>query len=85
VPISENEELIKERTGVADNSSLGTVFNMTPRMDDIVGRFGVTATDGVGLLVMGTVRSGGSGCMCGANALLRVLYQHLLIQRGGLL
>jgi CO dehydrogenase maturation factor len=31
---------------------------------------------------MGTVKAGNTGCMCGANALLRVLVQHLLIQRG---
>ena len=36
----------------------------------------------LGTVVMGTVKGGGSGCMCGANALLRVLLQHILIQRG---
>jgi CO dehydrogenase maturation factor len=51
-------------------------------VNDIVDRFGVNAPGGVKLLVMGTVRGGGTGCMCGANALLRVLVQHLLIQRG---
>lgn len=55
---------------------------MTPKVSDIVERFGVVGPDGVNLLVMGTIKAGNTGCMCGANALLRVLVQHLLIQRG---
>jgi CO dehydrogenase maturation factor len=61
------------------------MFNMNPRVNDIVDRFGVNAPDNVKLLVMGTVKGGGTGCMCGANALLRVLIQHMLIQRGEVL
>ncbi len=82
VPLSENAELVREKTGLSPEESLGPIFNMTPRVDDIVDRFGVEAPDGVKLLVMGTVKGGGAGCMCGANALLRVLLQHMLIQRG---
>jgi CO dehydrogenase maturation factor len=84
-PLSENEDLVRERTGLSPDESLSPVFNMTPRVDDIVDKFGVTAPDDVKLLVMGTVKGGGTGCMCGANALLRVLIQHLLIQRGEVL
>ena len=58
---------------------------MNPKVNDIVDRFGVNAPDNVKLLVMGTVKGGGTGCMCGANALLRVLIQHMLIQRGEIL
>jgi len=85
VPLSENEALVKERTGVSSEEAYTPIFNMTPRVSDIVDRFGVEAPDGVKLLVMGTVRGGGTGCMCGANALLRVLLQHMLIQRGEVL
>lgn len=85
IPLTENEELVEEKTGVAPTESIGPVFNMAPTVDDIVDRFGVDAPSGVKLLVMGTVKGGGSGCMCGANALLRVLVQHLLIQRGEIL
>jgi len=80
-PISDNIELVKERTGSEPGKSFGTIFKMTPRVDDIVERFGVAGPDGVKLLVMGTVKAGDSGCMCPANAFLRVLLQHLLIQR----
>ena len=82
VPISDNEQLVRERTGVGPDEPYSGVFNMTPSVEDIVDKFGVVGPDGVSLLVMGTVKAGNSGCMCGANALLRVLVQHLLIQRG---
>jgi CO dehydrogenase maturation factor len=81
IPLSDNEVLINERTGLSSSESYGTVFNMAPRVDDIVDRFGVVGPDNVKLLVMGTVQGGGTGCMCGANALIRVLMQHILIQR----
>ena len=81
VPLSENEVLIEERTGMSTTETYGAVFNMTPRVEDIIDRFGVVGPDNVKLLIMGTVQSGGMGCMCGANALLRVLMQHILIQR----
>ncbi len=84
-PLSDNEELVKEKTGVAPEEALGSMFNMNPKVNDIVDRFAVKAPDDVKLLVMGTVKGGGSGCMCGANALLRVLMQHMLIQRGEVL
>jgi CO dehydrogenase maturation factor len=75
VPLTENEALIREKTGVASDEAYVPIFNMTPTVNDIVDRFGVNAPGGVKLLVMGTVRGGGTGCMCGANALLRVLVQ----------
>ena len=81
VPLSENDSLVEERTGVAPGRSYGSMFRMTPTVSDIVEKFGVVGPDGVQLLVMGTVKGGDTGCMCPANALLRVLIQHLLIQR----
>ncbi|MBD3206764.1 AAA family ATPase [Candidatus Bathyarchaeota archaeon] len=84
-PLTENNELIREKTGVSAEEAYSPVFNMTPTVSDIVDRFGVDAPEGVKLLVMGTVKGGGTGCMCGANALLRVLIQHMLIQRGEIL
>jgi CO dehydrogenase maturation factor len=85
IPLSDNEALVKEKTGVSPEEALGSMFNMNPRVNDIVDRFGINAPDNVKLLVMGTVKGGGTGCMCGANALLRVLIQHMLIQRGEVL
>jgi len=81
VPLSDNDALVEEKTGVAPGRSYGALFRMTPTVSDIVEKFGVVGPDGVQLLVMGTVKGGETGCMCPANALLRVLIQHLLIQR----
>lgn len=81
VPLSDNEVLIQEKTGVVPGKSYGQLFRLTPTVSDIVDDFGVIGPDGVQLLVMGTVKGGDTGCMCPSNALLRVLVQHLLIQR----
>ena len=81
VPLSENSSLIEEKTGLKPGESYGKIFKMTPNVKDIVERFGIEGPDDVQLLIMGTVKEGDSGCMCPSNALLRVLIQHLLIQR----
>ena len=81
VPICENVKLIEERTGVSPGSSYGAVFTLTPTVEDIAERFGVFGPEGVRLLVMGTIKSGGSGCMCPANALIRALIRHITLKR----
>jgi len=81
VPICENNKLIEERTGAKPGSGFGSIFSLTPTVNDIADRFGVSGPDGVKLLVMGTVRAGGTGCLCPANALLRVLIQHIMMER----
>ena len=81
VPICENNRLIEERTGTRPGSGFGGIFSLTPTVNDIADRFGVSGPDGVRLLVMGTVRVGGTGCMCPANALLRALIQHIMLER----
>ena len=81
IPICENDKLIEERTGVLPESSYGAIFTLTPTVDDIAERFGVIGPEGVRLLVMGTIKSGGSGCMCPANALIRALIRHIALKR----
>jgi CO dehydrogenase maturation factor len=81
VPISDNPSLVEERTGARPGETSGAVFNLTPRVEDLASRFGVSAPDNTRLLVMGTVKSAGSGCMCPANALLRALLRHMLLQK----
>jgi len=80
-PISENPDLIEERTSFSSSSSLGAIIRLNPRVDDIVDKYGVHGPDGVRLLVLGTVNSAGSGCMCPANALLRALMRHIVLER----
>jgi len=78
-PIAEMEELIYERTG-ARPGEFGGFFRLNPRVDDIPDRFSAEWR-GVRLLVMGTIKGGGTGCACPENALLKNLVRHLLLQR----
>lgn len=82
VPISDNPDLVAERTGARPGETSGAVFNLTPRVEDLASRFGVSGPDRTTLLVLGTVKSAGSGCMCPANALLRALLHHVLLRKG---
>ncbi|MCX7670951.1 MAG: AAA family ATPase [Anaerolineae bacterium] len=78
-PIAEMEELIYERTG-AQKGTIGGVFRLNPKVDDIPENFSITHR-GVRLLRLGTVRAGGAGCLCPENALLKALVTHLLLRR----
>jgi CO dehydrogenase maturation factor len=78
-PIAEMEELIYERTG-AKPGEYGGFFKLNPRVDDIPDRFSAEWR-GVRLLVMGSIKGGGSGCVCPESALLKNLVTHLLLQR----
>ncbi|HEY64737.1 MAG TPA: AAA family ATPase [Caldilineae bacterium] len=78
-PIAEMEDLIYERTG-AKPGTVGGWFRLNPRVDDIPDRFSAEHR-GIRLLRLGTVKQGGSGCLCPENALLRALVTHLLLGR----
>jgi CO dehydrogenase maturation factor len=47
-------------------------------VDDVIETCGCTGPDGVRLAVMGTLDSGGSGCMCPASAFLKALLRHVI-------
>ena len=78
-PIAEMDELIYERTG-ARPGTVGGFFTLNPRVDDIPERFSAVHR-GIRLLQLGTIKSGGSGCICPESAMLRSLVTHLLIAR----
>jgi CO dehydrogenase maturation factor len=78
IPLTENDELIKERTGM-DPKVYGSMFKLNPHVSDLAEKFGVPAPDNVTLLVAGTVTIGGAGCMCPAGALLKRLIRHLIV------
>jgi CO dehydrogenase maturation factor len=77
VPISENTNLIESKT----ETGIASIYNLSFTVEDIIDKFSVGSPYGVNLLVMGTVRSAGSGCMCPANAVVRALLYHLLVKR----
>lgn len=83
VPLAEMKDLVEERTGAKPGSS-GGFFKLNPRVDDIPDRFSL-ARGNIKLLVMGTVREGGGGCLCPESALIKSLLAHLLVGRSEVL
>ncbi len=77
VPLTDQKELIEERTG-AKPGGYGAYFKLNPKVDDISQKFGVDV-GGVRLLVAGTVKAGGSGCYCPENVLLKRLFKYLVV------
>lgn len=80
LPIVKMEELIHERTG-AKPGTTGGMFNMNPRVEDIPERFSKSVEPGIRLMVMGAFKTGGGGCYCPENAMLKALVTHLLLDR----
>lgn len=78
-PIAKMNDLIQERTGATPGIS-GGIFKLNPKVDDIPDRFSINR-DGVKLLVLGTVKKGGGGCICPESALLKALLNHLFLRR----
>ncbi|MCL2479226.1 MAG: AAA family ATPase, partial [Treponema sp.] len=78
-PISKMEKLIAERTGSGDET-YGKFFKINPRVDDIPDRFSIEK-NGVKLLLMGTVETGGGGCVCPEHVMLKRVISHLVIAR----
>ena len=82
-PISEMDDLIEERTGAKPGAS-GGFFTLNPRVDDIPERYSVSHR-GVRLLEMGSVDTGGAGCICPESAMLKTLFTHLLFRKDDVL
>jgi CO dehydrogenase maturation factor len=78
-PLVEMKELIEERTGAA-TGSMGGFLKMNPKVDDIPEQL-CKEINGIKLLVMGTVKKGGGGCLCPENIILKAMVQNLLLQR----
>jgi len=76
IPISENTQLIESKT----QTGVPGVYNLGFSVEDIIEQFSVETPYNVSLLVMGTVKSAGSGCMCPANTVIRALLHHLLVK-----
>jgi len=77
VPVSENTSLIESKT----QTSIPGVYNLAFSVDDIVEQFSVKTPYNVNLLIMGTVKAAGAGCMCPANTVIRALLHHLIVKR----
>jgi CO dehydrogenase maturation factor len=67
-PIADMKDFIRERTGAGEG--YGGMFQLNPKVDDIPDRFS-RDVNGVKFLVMGSLNTGGSGCLCPENVVLR--------------
>jgi CO dehydrogenase maturation factor len=79
VPISEMKALIEERTG-AKVGAMGQFFKLNPKVDDLPESLSVEV-NGVKVMVMGSVKTGGSGCVCPESILLKNLVRHIVLAR----
>jgi CO dehydrogenase maturation factor len=79
VPISQRRRLIKERTG-AQPGRPGQMFKVNPTVSDIADAYAVDHR-GIKLLVMGGIQTGGAGCACPENTLLRNLLSEIILNR----
>jgi CO dehydrogenase maturation factor len=79
VPISEMKEIIEERTE-ARVGTMGSFFKLNPRVDDLPEKLSIRI-NGIKLMVLGGVKTGGSGCICPESTLLKALVRHIVLAR----
>lgn len=77
VPISKMRKLVEERTGANNDNKF---FRLNPKVDDIPDTYGKTC-NGVKLLVLGTVETGGGGCVCPEHIMLKRIINNMVIHR----
>jgi CO dehydrogenase maturation factor len=81
VPLNMNREYIEEKTGInPGKNGWGALFKLNPDVEDVVERFGVKVAEKLNLLVMGTVKQAGGGCLCAENVLLDSVIKHLALR-----
>ena len=73
-PLAQNTELIRERVGEG-------FIRLNPDVEDLPERL-ARQVGNLKLLVMGSIAAAGGGCACSANALLKALLAHLIVERG---
>ena len=77
VPISKMRKLVEERTG-ANNAN--KFFKLNPYVTDIPDAY-AKEINGVKLLVMGTVETGGTGCVCPEHVMLKAILSSLVYRK----
>lgn len=77
LPISEHKRMLESKTSTGYEG----IYRLSFAVDDIVREYAVQTPSNVKLIVMGTVKSMGSGCTCPANAVIRALLRHLVVER----
>ena len=76
-PITEMKTLIQQRT---EADQFERYFKINPKVDDLPDML-AQEINGVKLLLMGTVKVGGAGCVCPEHVILKRLLSHMIVQR----
>jgi CO dehydrogenase maturation factor len=79
IPISEMKEIIEERTE-AKTGTMGSFFKLNPKVDDLPEKLSIKL-DNIKLMVLGGVKTGGSGCICPESTMLKALVRHIVLAR----
>ena len=74
-PISKMRKLVEERTGANDANKF---FKLNPQVSDIPDAH---ERNGVKLLVMGTVETGGAGCVCPEHVMIKSILSSLTYRK----
>lgn len=77
VPVSKMKQLAKERTGANDQNSF---YKLNPDVSDLPDKL-AKDIHGVKLLVMGTVDTGGTGCVCPEHVMLKAILTNLVFRK----
>lgn len=77
VPITKMRKLVQERTGANDDNKF---YKINPKVDDIPDTYSKTC-NGVKLLVLGTVDTAGSGCVCPEHVMLKAVLSSLTYRK----
>ena len=77
VPVSKMKQLAKERTGANDQNSF---YKLNPDVSDLPDKL-AKEIHGVKLLVMGTVDTGGTGCVCPEHVMLKAILSNLVFRK----
>lgn len=83
IPISQQIELIEERTG-AKVKQYGQMFRINPDVSDVAGKYAINY-NGVNLLVLGAVTRGGGGCACPESVFIKALVSDLVLYQNDVL
>ena len=77
VPVSKMKELARERTAANESN---TFYKLNPEVSDLPDKLSKDV-NGVKLLVMGTVDTGGSGCVCPEHVMLKAILSKLVFRK----
>jgi len=77
VPVAEHRDYIREKTGAGPGVTPGGFFALNPDVSDVADRFSVAVAPNLRLLVMGSVKQAGAGCLCPEYTLLAAILRHM--------